>query len=58
MSVAAVQIRIIPKRMLDEKEAAATYGRPLKRFKSECPVIPVVPKRRSPLGRRASGFLD
>jgi hypothetical protein len=41
MSVAALQIRVTPKRMLDKKEAAAYCGRSLKRFEAECPVKPV-----------------
>lgn len=41
MSIAALQIRVVPKRMLDKKEAAAHCGRPLKRFEVECPVHPV-----------------
>ena len=41
MSVAALQIRIVPKRMLDRKEAAAYCGRSVKRFEAECPVAPI-----------------
>ena len=41
MSVAALQIRVVPKRMLDRKEAAAHCGRSLKRFAVECPVQPI-----------------
>jgi hypothetical protein len=41
MSVAALQIRVVPKRMLDKKEAAAHCGRSLTRFLVECPVSPI-----------------
>jgi hypothetical protein len=41
MSVAALQIRIVPKRMLDRKEAAVYCGRSVKRFEAECPVAPI-----------------
>jgi hypothetical protein len=41
MSTATLQIKVIPKRMLDKKEAAHHCGRPLKRFETECPAQPV-----------------
>jgi hypothetical protein len=41
MSSATLQIRVLPKRMLDKKEAAHHCGRPQKRFEAECPVQPV-----------------
>lgn len=42
MSLATLQLNIVPKRMLTESEAAHHCGRPVKRFKMECPVSPVV----------------
>jgi hypothetical protein len=41
MSVAALQIHLVPKRMLDKKEAAAYCGLSIKRFEAECPVQPI-----------------
>ena len=41
MPSATLQITVIPKRMLTEKEAAHHCGRPVTRFKAECPVGPV-----------------
>jgi hypothetical protein len=41
MSIAALQVRLVPKRMLDKKEAAAYCGLTPKRFDVECPVQPV-----------------
>ena len=41
MSSATLQINVIPKRMLTEKEAAHHCGRPVGRFKMECPCHPV-----------------
>jgi hypothetical protein len=41
MSIAALQVRLVNKRMLDKRESAAHCGRPLKRFEVECPVAPV-----------------
>jgi hypothetical protein len=42
VTLATLQLNIIPKRMLTETEAAHHCGRPVKRFKTECPVSPVV----------------
>jgi hypothetical protein len=41
MSIAALQVRLVPKRMLDKREAAAYCGRSLNRFEAECPVQPL-----------------
>lgn len=41
MSSATLQINVIPKRMLDKKEAAHHCGRSVRRFEIECPVQPV-----------------
>jgi hypothetical protein len=41
MSTATFQIKVTPKRMLDEKEAARHCGLTQKQFKSNCPVRPV-----------------
>jgi hypothetical protein len=41
MSSATLQINVIPKRMLDKKEAAHHCGRSVRRFEVECPVQPV-----------------
>ena len=42
MSSATLQISVIPKRMLSEAEAAHHCGRPVKRFKMECPCLTIV----------------
>ncbi|MDR6302573.1 hypothetical protein GGQ85_000249 [Nitrobacter vulgaris] len=42
MSSATLQINVIPKRLLNEAEAAHHCGRPVKRFKMECPCQAVV----------------
>jgi hypothetical protein len=41
MSSAVVQFNIIPVRMLTMAEAARHCGRPLTRFKIECPIQPI-----------------
>ncbi len=41
MSVATLNLRVSPRRMLSTKEAAEYCGRPLKRFSLECAVRPV-----------------
>jgi hypothetical protein len=41
MTSATLQLNIIPKRMLTVAEGAHHCGRPVKRFKVECPVSPV-----------------
>lgn len=42
MTMATLQLNVIPKRMLTEAEAAHHCGRPVRRFKVECPVAPIV----------------
>jgi hypothetical protein len=42
VSLATLQLSIVPKRMLTQAEAAHHCGRPLKRFRLECPVKPIV----------------
>jgi hypothetical protein len=42
MTTALVHLNIPPKRMLSETEGAIYCGRPVKRFKVECPVSPIV----------------
>ena len=42
MSSATLQINVIPKRLLSEAEAAHHCGRPVRRFKMECPCQAVV----------------
>jgi hypothetical protein len=51
---ATVQLSFVPKRMLTEAEAAHHCGRPPKRFKIECPVVPV----RFPKGDRRFDVKD
>lgn len=41
MSTATLNLRISPRRMLSEREAADYCGRTTKRFKAECRVPPV-----------------
>lgn len=41
MAGATLHLCLIPKRMLTASEAAHHCGRPLKRFKIECPVVPI-----------------
>jgi hypothetical protein len=41
MSSATLQITVVPKRMLTYSEAAHHCGRPVTRFKAECPCSPV-----------------
>ena len=42
MSAATFQIKITPKRMLDERESANHCGRKLRQFKTECPARPII----------------
>lgn len=42
MTMATFQLNVIPERMLTEAEAAHHCGRPVRRFKVECPVSPIV----------------
>jgi len=42
VTLATLQLNVIPKRMLTESEAAHHCGRPVKRFKIESPVAPVI----------------
>ena len=37
-----LHLTVVPKRMLTKREAAEHCGRPVKRFETECPVVPVV----------------
>ncbi len=41
MTLATLQLNIIPKRMLTKAEAAHHCGRPIRRFETECAVTPV-----------------
>lgn len=41
MSSATLNLRVTPRRMLSEKEAAEYCGRPVARFRSACTVPPV-----------------
>ena len=40
MASAALQINVIPKRMLEKKESAHHCGRSVRMFETECPVRP------------------
>ena len=41
MASATLQINVIPKRLLEKKEAAHHCGRSVRRFEIECPVQPI-----------------
>lgn len=41
MTMATLNLRVSPRRMLRAAEAADYCGRPVKRFRAECPVTPV-----------------
>jgi hypothetical protein len=41
MTLATLQLNVIPKRMLTKAEAAHHCGRPVKRFEVECDIAPV-----------------
>lgn len=41
MSSATLNLRVTPRRMVSEKEAAEYCGRPVGKFKAACPVPPV-----------------
>lgn len=41
MSSATLNLRVSPRRMLTEREAAEYCGRTVRTFKGECPVAPI-----------------
>jgi hypothetical protein len=41
MSVATLNVRVTPRRMLKPAEAAEYCGRPRRHFEAECPVAPI-----------------
>jgi hypothetical protein len=42
MSTAVVNLTVISKRKLTEREAAQHCGRSIKRFQIECPAVPII----------------
>jgi len=42
MTNASLNVRVLPRRMLTEREAADYCGRTIRTFKGECPVAPTI----------------